>query len=654
MTKAEELLGNLANSHLTNPGLEPHFIIDTARYIHVPKVLQRIAVQHDHQVETVTFDCPRYWDGIDMSKMYIYVNFMRPDKVRGRYLCKNVQVDPEDDNLMHFTWTIEQDATLAKGKLRFLVCIMKTGTDGALVNHWNSELNDELFVSEGLECEDLPEEFYPEIITDLLTRMDHILLANDPLVMDTSLTEAGLAADAKATGDRFGDVEKDISELQAYGDSYQSYVTPQMIGAVGDGSTDVTSYMQTLANDSNIVDLKGRSYVITSTLTLNTIFRNGTIIYKGPTNTPVITMRNGGGLENIKIVMQTADYASSIILADYTVYSEQYIPMRWKIDGLLIDNTITSKFVAGSSCIKIAYDKYKVIYGQNINDLVFDGHIDYGIYIEPVLRDENDNPVFNTATFSKIFFFSANCALKVLPVMASGNLANARGGVGLLLNNFANQHVDGITKPFMDIHNTIIVGTMVIPWDYYGTNVPADGTYVCYNSDVALDFDYFPSKEHPSSVKFSWSKTSNNETYSNINHIITDDKKDDIPTRDNGTNWGRSNIKMISFTPQNNNPYGVKYFGFEFQRNNADDPTGDNTVQFGVSESGYFVYRMYNANTKTWTDCKPVYAAGTMPQSWSGKRPDGFGVGDMKFDTTIKKPVWWNGSAWVTADGAAI
>lgn len=152
-------------------------------------------------IETVTFSCPRYWDGNDLSKMYIYVNYIRADRVRGPYLCKNIRIDDRDQNILHFDWTLEEHATMVKGKLRFLVCAKKTGADGTLENHWNSELNNDMYISEGLECEDVVYDMEPAIITDLLTRMDHILLANDPLVMDTSLTEAGLAADAKATGE---------------------------------------------------------------------------------------------------------------------------------------------------------------------------------------------------------------------------------------------------------------------------------------------------------------------------------------------------------------------------------------------------------------------------------------------------------------------
>jgi hypothetical protein len=277
MTEAQKLLSSMTTSYLVNPAREPHIVIDTKRVIHVPKELQRIAVQYDHSIETVTFDCPRYWDGIDMSKMYIYVNFMRQDRVKGRYLCKNVQVDSVNENIMHFTWTLEQDATLVKGKLRFLVCIMKTGEDGVLVNHWNSELNDECTVSEGMECQELPEDFYPEIITDLLTRMDNILLATDPLVLDKSLKEPGLAAEAKATGEAIANVKTETQEiLDGFAANYDeklaylsTYVTPQMLGAKADGKTDDTSALRSAFSSGKNVYLPEGTYIVNEPLYVN-------------------------------------------------------------------------------------------------------------------------------------------------------------------------------------------------------------------------------------------------------------------------------------------------------------------------------------------------------------------------------------------------
>ena len=150
-----------------------HIVIGTDRYIIIPDELKKIAVQHDHNIETVTFDCPRYWDEHDMSKMKIYINYLRPDDVKGSDLAKNVVVDAVDENIMHFDWTITGHMTEINGPITFLVCVQKVGSDGTTSNHWNSELSiGEMYVSPGLECEETIVSIYPGIITSLLTRMD--------------------------------------------------------------------------------------------------------------------------------------------------------------------------------------------------------------------------------------------------------------------------------------------------------------------------------------------------------------------------------------------------------------------------------------------------------------------------------------------------
>lgn len=122
MGQAEELLQRAASTWTARPESEPHIIIDEDRRITVPDALKRIAVQGDHNIETVTFDCPRYWDDHDLSKMHIYINYMRPDKSPGSRIAENVRVDDEDDSIIHFDWTISNHVSEFKGNLSFLVC----------------------------------------------------------------------------------------------------------------------------------------------------------------------------------------------------------------------------------------------------------------------------------------------------------------------------------------------------------------------------------------------------------------------------------------------------------------------------------------------------------------------------------------------------
>lgn len=166
MSEAMELLDSLSETMDDTSGtqsptypeqpMSERIIVGEDRFITVPEGLKRIAVQHDHNVETVTFDCPRYWDEHDMSQMRVYVNYQRPDGVTGSCLCEEVWVDETDENLMHFNWTVGGHATAVDGVLRVQVCIkrMKSG-DGITeteINHWNSEIYEEMYISKGLDC----------------------------------------------------------------------------------------------------------------------------------------------------------------------------------------------------------------------------------------------------------------------------------------------------------------------------------------------------------------------------------------------------------------------------------------------------------------------------------------------------------------------
>lgn len=172
MSEAEELLNTLSEDS-EDIVLGNNIIIGTDRYIVVPESLKKLGVQYDHNVETITFDCPRYWDENDLSKMNIYVSYMRPDGVFGSYLCENVTIDSENSELMHFDWTISGHTTYAAGNVSFLICIKKVGYDGNEVAHWNSEICTDCYVSAGMKCQDTVIRHYPDIISQLLLRMDN-------------------------------------------------------------------------------------------------------------------------------------------------------------------------------------------------------------------------------------------------------------------------------------------------------------------------------------------------------------------------------------------------------------------------------------------------------------------------------------------------
>ncbi len=177
MSQAEDLLYGLTEEEIELMSVEPetegHIVVGSDRKITVPEGLRRIAVQYDHRVETVTFDCPRYWDGLDMSTMVVLINYRLANGEIGCYPADNVTVDETDDTIMHFDWTVTRNVTPVNGKLSFLVCVKKTDEDGDVDNHWNSELCSDMYISEGLECTEHIEEEYPDLISSMLLSLNN-------------------------------------------------------------------------------------------------------------------------------------------------------------------------------------------------------------------------------------------------------------------------------------------------------------------------------------------------------------------------------------------------------------------------------------------------------------------------------------------------
>ena len=170
----------MGTTRLAGSENEPHIIVNSDRTIFVPDELKCVAVQFDHNIETVTFDCPRYWDGHDFSTMRVYINYRRADGKMEPYPCEPPTIDELDESIIHFNWTVSQNVTLVKGKISFLVCVKNPDESGNLQNRWSSRLNQDLEVLEGLECSsDAIVSENPDIIEYILSRLDGAPIVGD-------------------------------------------------------------------------------------------------------------------------------------------------------------------------------------------------------------------------------------------------------------------------------------------------------------------------------------------------------------------------------------------------------------------------------------------------------------------------------------------
>lgn len=255
MSQADILLDNLTEEEIAalaeTPIEEPHIVIDANRFITVPDELKRLGVQYDHNIETVTFDMPRYWDDTDLSTLAIYINYILSNRVAGSYIVGEKTVDPENPDLIHFTWTISNHVTQAKGNLAFLVCAKSTDDQGIDVLHWNSELCDNCYISEGMETTETIIEQNSDIITQLLIRMSEsevrvsnfISEATDDISdFKESITEtvADLATDYNAFE---SNVRTQLNTYDAKFESFKSDVTREQTNFENDIQGQMDSFV---------------------------------------------------------------------------------------------------------------------------------------------------------------------------------------------------------------------------------------------------------------------------------------------------------------------------------------------------------------------------------------------------------------------------
>ena len=155
--------------------MREHIIINKDRTVSVPTSVTKIGNRFEHNVNKVTFDCPRYADDeqtIDLSSMKIYINYIRSDKKPLSSLAENVTVDEADPTIMHFDFRITRTVTLVDGVLDCLVCIKSTNSEGVEEHHWNSDIFSKLTVGKGMENEETIAEENIDLITQLLVNLD--------------------------------------------------------------------------------------------------------------------------------------------------------------------------------------------------------------------------------------------------------------------------------------------------------------------------------------------------------------------------------------------------------------------------------------------------------------------------------------------------
>lgn len=147
------------------------------RVITVPASEKLFGVANDGNSERKHFRCPKIvGDNIDLSTMHLYINYQNANGDKYPYLVEDVQTDGD---YITFSWLIGPDVVEYKGQIKFVVCTKKS--DGTK-SEWNTTLA-EGTVLEGLEATNEVVERNPDIIEQILTRLDSI---TEPVTQESS------------------------------------------------------------------------------------------------------------------------------------------------------------------------------------------------------------------------------------------------------------------------------------------------------------------------------------------------------------------------------------------------------------------------------------------------------------------------------------
>lgn len=204
---------------------DAHFSINpTTRLIRNESEKNHI-MQYDHDSERFTFEIPRFVEGHDMSICdkieihYINIAANKADQSKDVYIANDVQISPEDENVVIFSWLISGNATRYAGSLNFIVRF--TCLDGENISYaWNTAIFDEITVSDGMNnAETVIVEY-----SDLLETWKRGILAEVDVDLTANKNAAIAEIEAKGAA-TLASIPEDYSALDAKVDLHEERLT---------------------------------------------------------------------------------------------------------------------------------------------------------------------------------------------------------------------------------------------------------------------------------------------------------------------------------------------------------------------------------------------------------------------------------------------
>lgn len=160
----------LAAATVDDATIEYCTVDDDTRLVTIPEKYKKLGVESDEKAKRVWFRFPKIVgnNGIDLSAIGVRVNFRNANGDGDIYIVDDLTVDGD---YVIFSWELKRKVTAYKGHVSFVVCAVKSATDGTTKNEWNTTLNKECEVLEGLEVSEQIAQENPDIIEYILANL---------------------------------------------------------------------------------------------------------------------------------------------------------------------------------------------------------------------------------------------------------------------------------------------------------------------------------------------------------------------------------------------------------------------------------------------------------------------------------------------------
>lgn len=143
---------------------------DDTRLVTIPDKYKKLGVESDEKAKRVWFRFPKLVgnNGVDLSAIGVRINFRNANGDGDIYIVEDLTTDGD---YVTFSWELTRKVTAYKGQVSFIVCAVKSATDGTIKNEWNTTLNKECEVLEGLEVTEQIAQENPDIIEYILANL---------------------------------------------------------------------------------------------------------------------------------------------------------------------------------------------------------------------------------------------------------------------------------------------------------------------------------------------------------------------------------------------------------------------------------------------------------------------------------------------------